>query len=101
MIKQINTAIIFCAFAAPALAGVAKFNGTAFEVVTGDVKSACGANYAFRDQHKDQVPAYLQGEVIKASFKGTKFSASLADAKAVAKAGNKCLWFADSEKGGL
>ena len=101
MIKIILT-LLTLGFASPLFAGVAQSDGSKFTAVAaGAEESTCGTNYVFRDQHKSQAPAYLEPEVIKQSFKGTKFFVSLADAKTAANSGKKCLWYADSEKAAL
>ncbi|MDB2426152.1 hypothetical protein N9W41_01255 [bacterium] len=100
--NKITIALLTLGFASPLFAGVAKSDGSKFTAVAAaSVEATCGTNFVFRDEHKNQVPAYLEPEVIKQSFKGTKFFVNLADAQAAANAGSKCIWFADSEKGAL
>ena len=81
---------------------IAKHSGSGFAMVEKDqVESTCGSNFSFRDQHKSEIPGYLEPELIKKSFKGEKLYSSLESAKADAEKSGKCIWFTASEKASL
>jgi hypothetical protein len=76
-------------------------DGKFSEVAPGDVETACGKNFAFRETKKDEVAAYLKVAVVKATFAG-QMSPSIETLKDALKAApGTCGWVTPEEFGKL
>jgi hypothetical protein len=72
-------------------------SGAIVDVATSEVEATCGKNFVFRELKKEEAPAYLQKEIIKAAFKG-EMAPSIDALVGSLKANNgKCAWVTPEE----
>ncbi len=92
--------IIFSMIAVTSFAEV-KFvqskGGAIVEVEAAAVEATCAKNFVFRELKRDEAPAYLHKEIIKAAFKGDMAPSFDAVVSALKANSGKCAWVTPDE----
>jgi hypothetical protein len=71
--------------------------GSVIEVDASAVEATCGKNFVFREAKRDEAPAYLHKEIIKAAFKGDMAPSIEVVVSALKANSGKCAWVTPDE----
>lgn len=72
-------------------------DGKIVEVATDAAEATCGKNFIFREAKKEEAPAYLAKEIIKAAFKGEMSPSIDALVSSLKTSNGKCAWVTPDE----
>jgi len=71
--------------------------GSIVELDAAAVEASCAKNFVFREAKRDEAPAYLHKEIIKAAFKGDMMPSIEAVVGALKANSGKCAWVTADE----